>query len=83
MSLLQAPEIKANFDYDADAEAIKDFLRKTKGRPILETDPLDGDENDAHEDELDDDVLMELDDANSTRRKRTGRVFFLFFFDAL
>lgn len=58
MSLIPATHYKTQYDYSADVEVMKDFLNKTKGPPISETDLLDGNEEELENHQ---DFEMELD----------------------
>ncbi|KAI8452419.1 minichromosome maintenance protein 7 [Phakopsora pachyrhizi] len=61
MSLLPAAVFKTKFDYSADAEAIKTFLSKTQGAPILDSDVFDEERNNEEEIPADDDFDMDVD----------------------
>lgn len=70
MSLLQAPDVKKKFDYQVESETIRNFLSKTRGRPIRDSDLLDDFGNPEDEGADDEDDSMELDDGTGTRQKR-------------
>lgn len=60
MSLIPVANFKTQYDYAADVEVMKDFLRKTKGPSVLATDLLDEDET-SQVDGRDVDLEMDID----------------------
>jgi hypothetical protein len=71
MSLIPAANFKTKYDYSADIEVMKDFLKKTKGRSISASDLLDENEEGAGLDAQDEDFDVDMDDEDGGSNQRS------------